>query len=130
MHGYYRKPFNNPAACDNSCNAPDLGNPAVLGTVLYAAGHVIGPNGKGNFAAHLAVGDTSGDSFPVEFPGDLVGLIAPLEAEIHLVVRSHGPPLPGQVAEQISTFNGGGCHDPGDPTDACEDQQFAVHLPQ
>jgi len=122
--------FNNPDACVDGCDAADVSNPDVMATVLFAAGHVIGQNGKGNFAGHLSNGDTSGDSFPLDLPGDAVGLVYPETAEIHLVVRTHGPPIPGMVDEQISTFNGGGCSDPGNEADACVDQQFAVFLPQ
>jgi hypothetical protein len=39
------------------------------------------------------------------------------------MLRTHGPPIPGQVNEQMSTFNGG-CD-----INACEDQQCAVHQP-
>jgi hypothetical protein len=128
--------FNNPEFCADGCGPDDLGNSNVLATVLWATGHVIGNNGVGDFAAHLTVEDTSGDSFPIDFPGDVVGLINPLGAVIHLVVRTHGSPIPGQVKEQISTYNGGGCTDfsppnfDDNPNDACRDYQFAVHEPQ
>lgn len=127
--------FNNPEECavPHQCvPMPDLGNPDVLGTVLNATGHVIGKNGVGNFAAHLAEGDKSGLSLPIEFPGDEFGLIDARKAMILLAVRTHGQPIPGQVKEQISMFNGGGCHDfesdppEPDPTDACADVQFTV----
>jgi len=89
----------------------------------------LGNNGVGNFAAHLAEGDTSGLSLPVAFPGDTVGLVDARKAQILVGVRSHGQPIPGMVKEQTSMYNGGGCHDlesdpPAfDPTDACEDVQ-------
>jgi len=114
--------FNNPEFCEDFCNEPDLFNPDVLATVLGATGHVIGHDGVGNFAAYLAEGDTS-DVAPFGLPGDAVGLIDSTQAAIHLVVRTHGPPIPGHVKEQISTF-GGGCD-----VNACEDQQFAAHAP-
>ncbi len=46
-----------------------------------------------------------------------------LLAEIHFVLRSHGPIITGQVAEQISTLNGG-C-----PPNACSNQQAASFPP-
>ncbi len=82
-----------------------------------AAGHVIGMNSVGAFAGHLSVGDTS--EMILGFPG---GLINPEGAEIHLVVRSHGEPIPGEVADQIHTV-GGGCD-----TNVCVDNQFTIHL--
>lgn len=105
--------FNHPEHCTHGsgaahCGPGDLlllgGDPAVEGTVLYAAGHVIGGSGVGNYGAHLSVGDTSGVLL-----GAGPGLTNPRGAEIHLVVRSHGPAIPRLVAEQISTF-GAGCN--------------------
>jgi len=128
--------YNNPEHCvsDVCTDPPDFGNPDVQGTVLNATGHVIGNNGVGNFAAYLAEGDISGLSLPIAFPGDAAGLVDARKAQIQLVVRSHGQPIPGQVKEQISMYNGGGCHDlesdpPAfDPTDACEDEQITTVL--
>jgi hypothetical protein len=108
--------FNNPAACGVACMEDDLGNPAVEASVVFAAGHVLPPTGRGNFAAHIQVGDTTGALFGP-------GLQNPRTAEIHLVMRSHGAPIPGLVHEQISSF-GGGCG-----VNVCEDRQFAVHMP-
>jgi len=63
-----------------------------------------------------------------------------LDAEIHLVVRSHGPVGPlldeGLLEEALATF-GGGCivRDeegeiiPGTGPNECADVQFAVHRP-
>lgn len=121
--------FNNPAACTHGmpelgllCGEGDLlafgGDPAVMSSVLYAAGHVVGMNGKATFGAHLRVGQLTNDVLW----GD--GLLDARGAEIHLVVRSHGDPIPGIVSEQIRTF-GGACD-----INTCEDQQFAAYPPQ
>jgi hypothetical protein len=131
--------YNNPEHCaahPDPCTFDDLFIEAVQGTSFNATGHVIGDNGVGNFAAHLAEGDaegdTSGDSFPLDLPGDAVGFVDARKAQIQLVIRSHGEPIPGQVKEQTSTYNGGGCHDlEGDPpvfddTDPCNDEQFTT----
>ena len=110
--------YNNPEHCaTHPCTLADLGNADVQGTILNATGHVIGNNGLGNFAAYLAEGDTSGLSLPIAFPGDAVGLVDARKAQIFLGVRSHGQPIPGQVKEQTSMFNGG-C-----PPNSCEDEQ-------
>ena len=74
--------------------------------VLFATGHVIGGNGKGNFSARLSEDGT--------------GLTNAEGAEIHIVIRSHGQPIPGMVDDQIHTF-GGGCE-----TNDCADHQFAI----
>lgn len=54
------------------------------------------------------------------------GLLDAETAEVHLVVRTHGPKQDATFADQLSTF-GGGC----EPIDAapCDDVQFAMFLP-
>jgi hypothetical protein len=64
--------------------------PPVL--VTYAAGHVVGGSGNGNFSGHLSVGDIFNN---------------PLTAEVHLALRSHGPVQPEMMPEQIQTIDGG-----------------------
>jgi len=134
--------FNNPEECDDGCGEPDLFNDAVGGSVLYAAGHVLGANGKGNFAGSLREGDLSGcqppwEAFDLELIGgdgelDMCrnGLVKPQDAEIHLVVRSHGEKIPGMVNDQINTFAGGCTAETSfgaaDGPNECEDQQFAM----
>ena len=95
--------FDDPSACVGGCGLDDLN----VATGLYATGHVVGNNGKANFAAHLSVGDLSGldPSAPPIFAGP--GLLHPFDAEVHLVIRYHGPAIPGRIPEQIGTFAGG-----------------------
>jgi len=59
---------------------------------LYATGHVVGASGTGNFSAHLSASS--------EFNN-------PQTAEVHMVLRTHGPAVPGVVNEQIGEYNGG-----------------------
>lgn len=102
--------FNNPAACAQSpCMAADLFNPAVQGDFLYGAGNLVGGNGRIAFGGHRRVGDNSGSGHLEVGTGELaVGLIDPWGAEIHLVVHSHGPAVPGAtLREQIGSFLGG-----------------------
>lgn len=117
--------FNDPDACTEGvpdlglrCSEEDLGSPAVAASVLLATGHVVGKNGRGNFGAHLSTGQLTND---VLFGP---GLLDPLGAEIHLIVRGHGDPIPGLVKAQISTVDGG-CD-----INTCESQQFAAFPPQ
>ena len=45
-----------------------------------------------------------------------------LDATIHLVIRTHGPVIPGMQMAQFGTLNGG-CN-PGEPNEGlCEDMQ-------
>ncbi len=133
--------FNNPTAClfptgiDGNCGEGDIfladGSPNFSQweeaqiSVLYAAGHVIGKNGRANFAASLSENDTTGSLFGP-------GLINAELAEIHIIVRSHGAPIPGMVPEQIHTF-GGGCTPATGGTvedgNDCADPQFAIFSP-
>jgi hypothetical protein len=127
--------FDGPADGSFACGMGDLllMGGAAEGTLAYASGNVVGRSGKGNFGASLQDGDTSG----VIDGGD--GLTNPRGAEIHLVVRDHGPKNPEWMPDQIHTF-GGGCdqNDPGYPPPlvgegvagdfACFDPQFTVHV--
>jgi hypothetical protein len=113
--------FNYPANCSGGvCNLDDVvpfpGNTAAGVSLIYGAGHVIPTSGRGNFAADLAVGDTTGAMFGP-------GLIDPLGAEIHAVLRTHGPVIPGLLDEQLSTFTGG-CS-----VNTCANEISAEHRP-
>ena len=60
----------------------------------------MGNNGVANFAGPVPNDVLIGD-----------GLTNPEGAEIHLVLRYHGPKIQGHVDEQIHTFAGGCSHD-------------------
>lgn len=131
--------WNNPGACgEDGCNDADLGDPGIDVDIGYAAGVVVGSSGRARFAARLKEGRTL-TGFPTEFgitSGS--GLIDARTAEIHLVVRSHGPRIPGRVGEMVRTFHAGcdysvfggliedGLYGTAGPN-TCTDVQFAVH---
>lgn len=109
--------FNNPSACTSGhfglhCGPGDLGRPQTGASVLYAAGHVIGSSGVGDFGGRLRVGDTSGALFGP-------GLTNPAGADIHLVVHDHGPADPALLPDEIHSF--GVCNT------TCHDVQVSVH---
>lgn len=134
--------FNDPQECENpvpgltTCGENDLllfgGKPEINSSVLFASGNVIGGTGFGSFGAHLQ------EHFLPKGNGQVAwgpGLVDSKKAEVHLVLRSHGPAIPEIEREQISTF-GGGCTEETDPSEtgpvgpfACIDQQFAVFVP-
>jgi hypothetical protein len=129
--------FNFPEHCEHpipgvaQCGEPDLFNEDVAAAVLYATGHVIGGSGRGNFAASLNVGDLRGCQSPLqEFGLCKDGLTNPSGAEVHFVVRSHGPRIPGLVSEQIRTFAGGCTPETsfgaGTGPNECVDLQFGI----
>ena len=123
--------FNNPIACVDECDDPDLfDNPATRPDLMYVAGGVANRTGKARFAGQITVGDLS-DSILGLFGANGYGVEDGHTAEIHLVVRSHGPGLAGLRQAQMSTFNGG-CTGygpelgtPGPNT--CEDLYYSSH---
>ncbi len=86
-------------------------------SLLYADGHVIDVNGRAQYQARLPVGDTTSAMFGP-------GLVDPANAEVHLILRDHGRPGPGQVDSMIYSMNGG-CSDRW-PNLPCENVQVSV----
>lgn len=86
--------------------------------VMHAAGGYA-EHGTLNTSAWLREGATPWTVFGP-------GMLDAQTAEVHLVVRTHGPKQDAAFADQLSTF-GGGC----EQIDAapCDDVQFAVFLP-
>lgn len=116
--------FNNPAACDAAgCTGADFGVAAVEASVMNATGRVADDSGNTTFVAFLPVGfvhtnPASGNGRQLFGPG----LQSVNGAEIHIVIKSHGP-ASGDI-EQISTF-GGDCNHAASPS-GCYDPQAAV----
>lgn len=119
--------FNSPENCSDPCNGDDL--PGSIGAaqiaVGNASGNVVKADGTLEFGARLPVGEnTPGHQivFNAGGAGDAM-LLSAEDAEIHLVVQSHGQARGGkQLLQQLSMVNSA-C------TPACADVQFAVHLP-
>ena len=107
--------FNHPSACivPNACTLADAmaPDPAVALEVIGVTGHVVGGSGRATFSGRIEVGD-------IGIRG--VGVLNTSEAEVHLVLRSHGPKLPGNA--QLTEFNGG-C-----PPNACMNVQDAANF--
>lgn len=116
--------FNNPSGCVGPCGPTNLRNPAARASVFYAAGFVTGDDGTGNVTAHVEDG-----VLPAGVEVVPEGTVAGLDrgngfgAEVHLVVRSHGPVIAGMADSQIGSFNGA-C-----PPNTCMNQQAAVFQP-
>jgi hypothetical protein len=118
--------FNHPELCSHGvlglrCGEGDLSSSDVQASVLYAAGNVVGGNSKGNFAAHLNVGDVSEHGCPSGAICHLFGpgLVNPMGADIHLIVHVHGPVDPALMPGEIHSF------DICNPE--CVDLQFSPH---
>lgn len=130
--------FNNPEECSHgtggaNCGEPDLFVEDVQASCPYADGSIVGGNGHARFQDRLTVGETRNSCLEF-FGAEDHGLQNPEEAEVHVVVRSHGPIIPEMVPEMRSTY-AGGCEDFLDagtvPEEKgeCADLQFAVHAP-
>jgi hypothetical protein len=113
--------FNDPASCAFylcTFDEPDL--------VVNATGKIVPAGGAANFGAWVGPGGPySGE---IIFGDPQPGLTNPSGALIVLVVRYHGPAIPGQIPEQLTTFFGGGCgfDAMGNPTGPCVDEQLVV----
>jgi len=136
--------WNRPGNCaiPEECADTDFPNPNVEVEVLFAgSGRVIGRNGKGTFYGRLKTGDDS------ESVNHLFGLPPAgglqkgntFPAEVHLVLRSHGPAIPEIVDEQIGGYLGGCPQSPPygflpfteipDAVGECGDIEFSIHAP-
>jgi hypothetical protein len=123
--------FNNASQCDQTvpgCAPPDLNNPVVNGSLQYGGGAVVGPGKRADFSGFLEIGDNTGffllPMFP-NMPNPAPGLVSVKGAEVHLVIRNHGPAStdPATLTQQLTTF-GGGCS-----SFACANIQASVHTP-
>lgn len=128
--------FNDPSQCtDGECGENDVlpvpGNTAAGVSPVWATGGIVGPDRMGHFSANLGLGEEGA-------PGDILwgpGLTDPMGAEIHLIVRYHGPTYwadPLMMAQQIMTV-GGRCTPATLGTDEggfeCYEPQATIHMP-
>ena len=125
--------FNNPDNCTSSnleepgvffCGENDVFNtpdPAEV-AILYGVGHVVGNGGQVHLSASLQEGDNSGaETFGGFYTSDT--LQDAEAAEIHLIVRGHGPANHGRgVRNQIRTGQ-------FECEDVCADLLFSEHAP-
>ncbi len=116
--------FNSPGNCATQpCTPADLANPAVFGSVVAGGGRIIGADGTASFSVYRQAFDTTGVFTGL---GTVQGLLEPLRAQIHLVIRTHGPAItddPDALRQQLSLFNGG-C-----PPNTCANLQASIHQP-
>lgn len=115
--------FNNPAGCLNGCGGDDVAAGRGGRSVFYAAGFVTGDDGTANVSASIDAGPLPA-GIDIEF-GDGLASGNGFDAEVHIVVRTHGPINPGQVHKQIGTFNEGCTPFPT----SCANKQAAIFPP-
>lgn len=129
--------INEPANCAGSpCSLDDVfGIPAVDASVFWSSGGLVQANGVGNFRGRVYRGVVPQGDDQIVLPGS--GLTDPYGAEIHLVVKYHGPTSddPDVRYEQTHTLLGSclvgaNAIDFGPPFGVhCFDPQAAIHQP-
>lgn len=123
--------FNHPEACVGECDDPDLfENPGTRADLLYVAGGVANRSGEIRYTGRVAESDAGASILPL-FGLPAPGILDAQAAEIHLVVRSHGPVIQGLRQAQTTTFNGGctgfGAEFGTPGPNECTDLYFASH---
>lgn len=119
--------FNYPHECSTQgCIPQNFMEAKVAAMVKYGVGAIADETGAATFDTFLSVGDVAGaldnnSGFDFEVVEPAPGLIEPLTAEFHVVLRSHGTALPDPT-EQLTSFNGG-CNP------ECFNAQVAMHVP-
>jgi hypothetical protein len=89
---------------------------------MRATAGIVNEDGTAKFRAHLPIGDTS--DF-VAFGNGLV--VDPMEAEIHFIIRTHGPVIPELLWEQLFSHDGG-CIE-SEMRRLCRNVQYGIFLP-
>jgi hypothetical protein len=133
--------INDPDACLTSpCTEVDVftRQGEIDSSVYWSTGGIVQANGVGNFTARLPKGYAPTTPEQIGLPGS--GLQNPLGAEIHLIVKYHGPASddPDVLYEQMhsllgSCFEGANALDLGEPFPGlvfgiqCFDPQAAIH---
>ena len=93
------------------------------GLVYNAAGGIAGDDGTATFAGHASTGPVGPEDGSVVLSGG--SFDNPRGDTVVLIIRHHGPPVPGHIDEQMGTF-GGQCSAPGAN---CKNIQKAVFVP-
>lgn len=106
--------FNDPASCATYLCTFDLPDLAV-----NATGKMVPPRGVANFSAWVGPGGPYSGEVIIGDPG----LTNPEGALITLVVRYHGPAIPGIIPQQLTYHSADFCPGGGAP---CVDEQIVV----
>ena len=134
--------FNTPVACRNPAfgavcfGGRDLfGIPGANGSLFWTGGAVVGEDGRARFGKRICVGDHLRPPETQHVAGP--GVVDPMNAEVYVLVRYHGPASenPDQLYWQTNSLLGGcrsgsNSKDFGPPVGVhCPDLQLAVFNP-
>lgn len=110
--------FNEPSQCTGDCNSDDVtSNPAVNVSLVNVGGRIVGASGEATFFNSFDLADSART-----YSGP--GLVNAEEAEIHVVLVTHGPVQPENLEAQLTTPNGG-CR-PESADNPCSNVQYAI----
>jgi hypothetical protein len=125
--------FDTPEGCVRGCGADDLFNPDANVSVFFATGGVVHEGAAASFRSRHRVGDDLGEPGTQQILGD--GSLDPSRAEIHNIIKYHGPASddPATLHQQTHTllggcFEGANAVDLGEPFGVqCFDPQAVAH---
>ncbi|MBX2822647.1 MAG: hypothetical protein KTR29_23320 [Rhodothermaceae bacterium] len=130
--------FNAPENCsDGECGSNDFRNLDVRADLLWVDGGIIDDSGRIQYRVFKDQDDTSGSIADPLLGQPAYGIEDAQRTEVHFVIRTHGPVIPGFEYEMTHTFNGC-CQLNGLPDDPrlgpvgpsiCENLQFALFIP-
>jgi hypothetical protein len=130
--------FNNPWYCSDPCSINDLpfqnGDRRIDTSVFYGGGFITDASGHGTTALKIVPGRTRRELFaPAQSNDSGLRRDRLRWAHIHLVLRDHGLPMPGQVGTQIGTASGACNPDPAYPPPPgmdCFNAFASFHVPE
>lgn len=105
------------------CDFPDI--EAANGNLVWLGSGIMS-GGSTQVTGHVMVGDASGDILGLFGLASGPGLLDPAGAVVHVVVRTHGQPIPGQLQSQRKTFLGPNCTVDALAGEPCADLLFAA----
>ena len=133
--------WNKPENCGgfpSSCTVPDLQVADLVEVELLFTGNgfIADDRGTVSFSAVLMENDTTESVNELLGMSSFGGLVDARTAEVHVVIRSHGPAIDGMEYEQISSYEGG-CAvnfppftEIPDAKGECGDMQAAIFQPE
>lgn len=128
--------FNDPENCDSGideigsmCSQTDLANPNVSATGMWGLGLIAGDKERAYIDKCFEIGETT---HFVMGAGDKLGLTDPMNAEVHILLRNHGPAAfedSELLGKQLNSYRGG-CNMPGNEMEGafdCYEEKVIVH---